>query len=126
MAYDAAAQIHEAGERVLKLVDDLLDEGLSSEWSAAASELYKEQFEKKENPYGEGWEPRPGDDRRKSSPYFGKVTSVDRDGFALRVAAPNGARSCVPFEPRGLGRWKKDFDELLHERLQRLSSGKAG
>ena len=107
-----------ARERIDTFMSDLIDSDLFDDFAQAANELYKEQFAKKENPYGEPWAPRPGDDKRKSSPYFGKVMSVDRDSFELRVAASNANRSCVPFEPRGLGAWKPRFDEIVSNRAR--------
>lgn len=122
MSNDADKVIARAGEKVRQFVDDLLgNDDLSSAFSVAASELYKEQHALKQNPYGEPWEPRPGDDKRQSSPYYGKVIDKSREGFTLRVARPNAGRSCVPFEPRGLGRWEKRFNEIFKERLLRLS-----
>jgi hypothetical protein len=110
-----------ARNRLEAFVGDLVSRDLFEEWSVAANELYKEQFAKKENPYGEAWEPRPGDDKRTKSYYkFGRVTEVDRGSFTLAVAAPNAKRSCVPFEPRGLGAWRPRFDDILKDRAWRL------
>lgn len=106
-----------AQQRVNEFLDDIVGEGLFDEWSEAASGLYKEQFAKKENPYGEPWTYRSGDEKRTTSYYkFGKPDDVGRDGFSLGVAAANGKRSCVPFEPRGLGRWRPRFDQILRRR----------
>lgn len=115
---DATETLRAVRAQFDEFLSDLLGEELMSEWSEAANALYKEQFAKKQNPYGEPWAPRPGDDKRKSSPYFGKVKNIDRDSFELRVAAPNANRSCVPFEPRGLGAWRPKFEEILGDRAR--------
>lgn len=115
---DAARTLEEVSKRLMAAVEELVGNGgLAEDWSRAANELYKEQFAKKMNPYGEMWPYRPGDESRKQSRYFGKVLSVGHDGFALRVAPPNANRSCVPFEPRGLGAWRPRFEEILKNRM---------
>lgn len=116
---DAADVFAMARARVDSFMRDLVNLGLFEEWGDAANELYKEQFARKENPYGEAWTPRPGDDKRTKSYYkFGRVTDVDGESFTLAVASPNAKRSCVPFEPRGLGRWRPRFDEILRNRAR--------
>jgi hypothetical protein len=108
-----------AREKVEEFFDGLIDAELSAEWAAAAGELYKEQFAKKENPYGEAWEHRAGDEKRTKSYYkFGAPGDVGRDGFSLAVAGPNAKRSCVPFEPRGLGAWRPKFEEIFYKRMR--------
>lgn len=103
------------------MLGELVGEPLMADWSAAANALYKEQFAKKENPYGEPWEHKAGDEKRTVSYYkFGAVRDVGADGFSLVVASGRPKRSCVPFEPRGLGAWKPNFDGILRNRLQLL------
>lgn len=111
--------IAQARERLNAAIEEAIGGELMNEWSVAANELYKEQFAKKENPYDEPWEYRAGDEKRTKSYYkFGSVADVDRESFSLVVASGRPKRSCVPFEPRGLGRWRPRFDELLQKRLQ--------
>lgn len=108
-----------ARQKTEEFFNDLVDAELTAEWADAASELYKEQFAKKENPYGEAWEPRPGDATRTKSYYkLGQPDGVDRDGFSLAVAGPNAKRSCVPFEPRGLGAWLPKFEDIFWRRMR--------
>lgn len=108
-----------ARQKVEEFFNDLVDAELSAEWSEAASELYKEQFAKKENPYGEAWEYRAGDEKRTKSYYkLGQPDGVERDGFSLTVAGPNPKRSCVPFEPRGLGAWRPKFEDIFWRRMR--------
>lgn len=110
-----------AREKLKSFFDDLVDVDLFDEWSSTANELYKQQFAKKENPYGEAWDYRAGDEKRTTSYYkFGQVTNVERGSFTLAVAASNANRSCVPFEPRGLGAWRPRFEEILRNRAQLL------
>jgi hypothetical protein len=110
-----------ARARVDHFLDDVIGHDLFDELAPAASDLYKQQYAKKENPYGEAWPYRAGDEKRTRSTYkFGKVASVERDGFSLIVAAPNAKRSCVPFEPRGLGAWRPRFDEIVQNRTRLL------
>jgi hypothetical protein len=116
-AADTFAKVHAQVDRFL---DELVDTQLFDEWSKEANALYKEQFAKKQNPYGEVWTPRPGDANRKSYYKFGRVIEVERDGFTLEVAGSNANRSCVPFEPRGLGVWRPRFDEIFQKRAQLL------
>lgn len=114
-----AEVLAEAHARLNGMLDELVGEPLMAEWSTAANVLYKEQFAKKENPYGEPWEHRAGDEKRTTSYYkFGSVRDVGADGFSLVVASGRPRRSCVPFEPRGLGAWRSRFDEILKRRLQ--------
>jgi hypothetical protein len=116
---DPAEVLRQARQKVEEFFDGLIDVELSAEWADAAGELYKEQFAKKENPYGEAWEYRPGDEKRTKSYYkFGAPDDVDRDGFSLVVAGPNPNRSCVPFEPRGLGVWRPKFEEIFYNRMR--------
>lgn len=118
---DAAEVIARARESVSHFLDELVSAELFEELGPAATDLYKEQYAKKQNPYGEAWDPRPGDERRTQSTYkFGKVAEVERDGFSLIVARSNAKRSCVPFEPRGLGRWQPKFDEIVRNRARLL------
>jgi hypothetical protein len=118
MSDDAASTLEEVGAKLGAFIDDVTGEGLIKDWSEAATGLYKEQFDLKANPYGEAWDRKPGDENRKSYYKFGSVTRSDQDSFNLFVARPNGKRSCVPFEPRGLGRWKAKFDEVLERRMR--------
>jgi hypothetical protein len=118
---DVEEAVKAAREKVQRFLDQLVDADLLGEWSKAATELYKEQFAKKQNPYGEAWQYRPGDEKRTKSYYkFGRVVDVDRDGFTLAVAGPNAKRSCVPFEPRGLGAWRPKFNEILQKKARLL------
>lgn len=121
MSDNAEKVISEVGAKVSAVLDELVGPELINEWSEAATELYKEQFELKQNPYGEAWEPKPGDDKRKSWSKFGSVTNTDSDSFSLYVAKANSKRSCVPFEPRGLGRWRNRFEEIVKRRTEKLS-----
>jgi hypothetical protein len=110
-----------ARARVDRFLDDLIDVELFEELGPAATTLYKEQYAKKENPYGEAWPYRPGDEKRRTSNYkFGKAVGIERGAFELIVAAPNAKRSCVPFEPRGLGAWRPKFDEIVQARARLL------
>lgn len=120
---DAAQMFAEVGRKMSGFLDVLIANGeLAREWSAEATRLYKEQYPQKRNPYGEAWEYRAGDEKRRVSSWkFGKVSSTAPDGFSLIVARPNARRSCVPFEPRGLGSWKASFDEALKRRIERLA-----
>lgn len=121
MSDDAERTLAEARQKVERFVADLTGDGLVSAWSEAATALYKEQYALKQNPYGEAWTPRRGDETHKASSWkFGAVTSKDRDGFSLRVAKSNKNRSCVPFEPRSLGRWKEKFREVLTRRASAI------
>jgi hypothetical protein len=127
MAEDAATTLGEVHRRLSALLGDLVGPGLSAEWAQTATALYKEQYAKKQNPYGEAWAYRKGDERRKVSGWkFGKVLSVDADGFSLIVAGPNAKRSCVPFEPRGLGAWRVPFNDVLTRRMATLVRGLRG
>lgn len=113
-----AEVIAQAHAKLNSAIDELVSVELSAEWSAAANALYKEQFAKKSNPYGEPWEHRAGDEKRTKSYYkFGSVKDVGADGFSLVVASGRPNRSCVPFEPRGIGEWKPKFDEILRNRM---------
>jgi hypothetical protein len=119
---DAARVLVEAERKTRAFVDELIGEGLVSEWGAAATTLYKEQYALKQNPYGEPWDYRAGDEKRKTSSWrFGRVASTDRESFSLIVARSNANRSCVPFEPRGLGRWSEKFREILSNRAASLA-----
>jgi hypothetical protein len=114
---EAARTLAEAERKASAFVADLTGSGLVDEWSEAATALYKEQYAMKKNPYGQPWTPKPGDDKRKVSSWkFGKVSSKDANSFSLIVARSNANRSCVPFEPRGLGRWKEKFQEIFTRR----------
>jgi hypothetical protein len=116
---DAADAIALARAHVDRFLEDVVGVDLFEELAPLASDLYKEQYAKKENPYGEPWPYRRGDEKRTRSSYkFGKVADVERDGFSLIVAAPNAKRSCVPFEPRGLGAWRRKFDEVVQNRAR--------
>lgn len=118
---EAARTLAEARRKVERFVADLTGHELVDEWSEAATPLYKEQYELKTNPYGEAWAPKPGDQKRtKSSWRFGKLVAKDGDSFSLFVAKPNGGRSCVPYEPRGLGRWRETFQKILTRRAEAL------
>lgn len=118
---DAADAIALARQRVDRFLDDLVDADLFEELAPVATDLYKEQYAKKESPYGEPWPYRAGDEKRTRGSYkFGKVADVGRDGFSLIVAGPNAKRSCVPFEPRGLGAWRRRFDEVVQNRARLL------
>ena len=117
-ATDVLAMAQARAERFL---EDVAGVELFDELAPVATDLYKQQYAKKENPYGEPWPYRAGDEKRTRSSYkFGKVADVDRDGFSLIVAAPNAKRSCVPFEPRGLGAWRPRFDEIVRNRARLL------
>lgn len=119
---DAEDTLRAARARVDEFVAELTGAELVEEWSVAASELYKEQFAKKENPYGEPWEYRAGDENRTTSYYkFGRVVDLAPDSFTLAVAGPNARRSCVPFEPRGLGAWRPRFQEILTARARSMA-----
>lgn len=121
MSEDADRVIAEAGRKVEQFVSNLTGVGLIDAWAEAAAVLYKEQYAMKQNPYGEAWAPKPGDAKRTSSSWkFGKVTGKDAVSFSLRVARANAKRSCVPFEPRGLGRWREAFDKILSDRAAGL------
>jgi hypothetical protein len=115
----AANVLAQARAQVDRFLSEVVGRDLFSEWSLEANKLYKEQFAKKRNPYGEPWTPRAGDANRKSYYKFGRVLEVGQDGFTLGVAGPNAKRSCVPFESRGLGVWRPRFDEVF-QRLSRL------
>ncbi len=119
---EAARTLEEAERRVRAFVAELTGAGLVDEWASLASELYKEQYAMKMNPYGQPWPYRPGDGRNKVSSYkFGKVRAKDQESFSLIVASPNAKRSCVPFEPRGLGMWKNAFQQILTLRAAKLA-----
>lgn len=118
MSDDPAQTIADVFRKVGGMIDELVGDDLMSEWSEAASALYKEQFALKQNPYGEAWTPMPGDEKQRASwSGLGKVKHHNKDGFALSTARPNAGRSCVPFEPRNLGRWQPKFDEILQRRM---------
>lgn len=113
----------DVGRKISDALDKIVDRELSSDWSTEANRLYKEQFAAKKNPYGEPWEYRKGDETRKQSRYFGKIVAVEPGSFSLRVAGPNAGRSCVPFEPRGLGSWRPTFKDVLWKRIASRLSG---
>ena len=121
---DAAEVLRMVGDRISSAIDGMLRDDLPKAFGEIATPLYKEQFAQKANPYGEPWEPRPGDENNKRSTWrFGKVTTIEPYGFGLFVAKPNARRSCVPFEPRGLGSWKGPFDEAMHRALPSALAG---
>jgi hypothetical protein len=120
---DAALTLRQVGNRLGRILDELVA-GIAPEFAPVATEEYKKRYAAKVNPYGEAWEYRKGDENRKVSKYkFGQVTNADSTGFGLFVAGPNAKRSCVPFEPRGLGVWRAPFDEVVRKRLERLIRG---
>jgi hypothetical protein len=116
---DAAETLRSVGLKMNTLLREFTGEGLSAEWGAEATRQYRQRYAEKRNPYGEVWPYRPGDEKRKVSSWkFGKVSDLGDDGFTLIVARPNGKRSCVPFEPRGLGIWRAPFDRIATERFR--------
>lgn len=119
---EAERVLAEAARKVEKYVAELIGAGLVSAWAEASTDLYKEQFSMKENPYGQPWTPRPGDAKRTTSSLrFGSVVQQDAESFSLRVARSNANRSCVPYEPGDLGRWKAKFREILARRAEALA-----
>jgi hypothetical protein len=124
VADDAVHTLAEVKRKLANALDSLVSEGLTAEWGAESTRLYREQYARKENPYGEPWEYRKGDEKLRESTWkFGKMTDLARDSFSLMVARPNGRRSCVPYEPRGLGRWRQPFKEIAEKRLRLIFRG---
>ena len=103
------ASLQNAIDKLERLADPSFREAIALRMSKEATAMYRRAYAEKRNPYGEAWEPRPGDNkaRDRGIPYggLGEISRTSEQGFSIVVYKANPKRSCVPVQARGLGSW---------------------